>query len=227
MTRYALYFAPDSESPWWQAGCEWLGRDPETAEILPQTAIDGLAPSVQHSLTRDARRYGFHATLKAPFRLADGKTLAGLELELTEFCEQQNRFNICGPSIQWMGDFLALRPTGDQPALNDLAFSCVRHFDHFRAPMNQAELTRRQQHGLSARQLALLQRWGYPYVEEEFRFHMTLSDRLEAGPVASRLYEAAVSHFQLTEPLIIDGIALFMEASAGGDFELLTRIPFA
>src|SRR5438445_432365 len=33
--------------------------------------------------------------------------------------------------------------------------------------------------GLSARQAELLARWGYPYVHDEFRFHMTLT-----GPIA-------------------------------------------
>ncbi len=226
MTRYALYFAPGSESPWWQAGCEWLGRDPETAEVLAQTTIDGMAVDVQQQLTRDARRYGFHATLKAPFRLQDGKTLAELKQQLAEFSEQQSSFYLPPLSVQWIGNFLALQPTGDSSALNELAFNCVKYFDHFRAPMTQAELARRQQHGLNERQLELLQRWGYPYTAGEFRFHMTLTDRLEADDHASLLQAAAMRHFQLECELHVDGIALFAESQSGADFQLIERFSF-
>lgn len=224
MTRYALYFAP--EGAWWQQGSHWLGRDATNDQLLPQPAIAGLDSSLQRELSTDARRYGFHATLKAPFQLADGRTEAELRLALQEFCRQQNHIQIQSPEVQWMGKFLALRPTGDQTVLNEFAFACVSHFDDFRAPMNQAELARRQKMPLSARQNELLLEWGYPYTAEEFRFHMTLTDRLDAGPIADSLHASAIQYFNLSEALIIDGIALFIEPETGADFELLARFPF-
>lgn len=225
MTRYALYFAPDGA--WWQQGSNWLGRDAASGQLLPQPTIAGLDAGLQRQFTRDARRYGFHATLKAPFQLADGWTETDLLQALQEFCAQQNNIQIHAPQVQWMGKFLALRPIGDQPALNEFAFACVRHFDHFRAAMSQAELARRQQMPLSPRQSELLLQWGYPYTAEEFRFHMTLTDKLDAGEVADSLHDAAVQYFTLSEPLIINSIALFVEYQAGADFELLERFPFS
>jgi putative phosphonate metabolism protein len=225
MTRYALYFAPDAD--WWRRGSMWLGRDAISGQQLPQPAIAGLAADMQWQLTRDARRYGFHATLKAPFQLADGLTEANLHQALQEFCKQQNHIKIQAPEVQWMGKFLALRPTGEQPALNEFAFACVSHFDHFRAPMSRAELARRQQMPLSPRQNDLLLEWGYPYTAEEFRFHITLTDRLDAGAVADSLHRAACQYFAVSEPLIINGISLFIEPQAGQDFELLRRFSFS
>ena len=205
----------------------WLGRDAASGQQLPQPAIAGLDAGLQRQLTSDARRYGFHATLKAPFQLADGLTEAHLHQALQGFCAQQNAIQIDAPEVQWMGKFLALRSTGDQVALNEFAFACVGHFDHFRAAMSDAELSRRQQVPLSPRQNDLLLAWGYPYTAEEFRFHMTLTDRLEAGPVADNLHSAACQYFAVSEPLIINGISLFIEPQAGEDFKLLRRFSFS
>ncbi|MFZ6677405.1 DUF1045 domain-containing protein [Undibacterium sp. Tian12W] len=225
MTRYALYFAP--EARWWQQGSNWLGRDAASGQLLAQPTIAGLDAHLQRQLSSDARRYGFHATLKAPFQLADSLTEADLRRVLQEFCAQQSIIQINAPQVQWMGKFLALRASGDQTALNDFAFACVRHFDHFRAPMSEAELARRQRIPLSPRQNELLLEWGYPYTAEEFRFHMTLTDRLDAGAVADSLHDAAVRYFTLSEPLIMNSIALFIEHRAGADFELLERFSFS
>lgn len=226
MTRYALYFAPDSDTAWWRAGNQWLGRDSEVVQDLPQPPINDIKPDLQHSLTREARRYGFHATLKAPFRLAPGYTEAALHLALQEFCGHQTPVRELAPSVQWMGNFLALRPTKNQATINELAFACVQQFDHFRAPMSEADLARRQQHPLSARQQALLMQWGYPYTQEEFRFHMTLTDRLEPGPLANSFHVAAQTYFDLDTPLDINGLALFTEHQPGADFQLSARFPF-
>ncbi|MFZ6757161.1 DUF1045 domain-containing protein [Undibacterium sp. Ji50W] len=226
MTRYALYFAPDSDNAWWHAGNQWLGRDADAARDLPQPPLDGIQPDVQHQLTQDARRYGFHATLKAPFHLAPGYTEAALHLALEEFCQQLAPVTGLAPGVQWMGNFLALRPTKNQTAINELAFACVQQFDRFRAPMSTADLARRQQHPLNARQQALLMQWGYPYTQEEFRFHMTLTDRLEQGPLADHFHAAAQAYFDLDTPLDINSIALFTEPQPGADFQLSARFPF-
>ncbi|MFZ6656344.1 DUF1045 domain-containing protein [Undibacterium sp. TJN19] len=227
MKRYALYFAPETDSAWWQAGCQWLGRDAEAMRAVSQPAIDGIDADTQRQLTRDARRYGFHATLKAPFRLAEGCTEQELRLALQSFCSQQAAIDIISPQVQWMGNFLALRAAEHQQSLNDLAFACVRQFDGFRAPLNQDDMARRQRHQLGPRQAALLQQWGYPYVDEEFRFHLTLSDTLDQSLAAQRMHDAAVAYFTLTAPLRIQGIALFAENQAGADFQLLARFAFS
>ncbi|MDE2429482.1 MAG: DUF1045 domain-containing protein, partial [Burkholderiales bacterium] len=117
------------------------------------------------------------------------------------------------------------RPGADNPAINALALQCVSHFDHFRAPPSEQEIQRRRQHPLSERQLGLLQKWGYPYTDEEFRFHLTLSDAIDDHRIADAFYRAAVQYFDIPEVMRISEIALFFEATAGADFRLLRRYP--
>ncbi|MFZ6864316.1 DUF1045 domain-containing protein [Undibacterium sp. Ji67W] len=226
MSRYALYFAPEQNSKWWQAGCQWLGRDPAKTERMEQIRIPKVLPNVLQHLTTDARRYGFHATLKAPFRLAPGHHVKDLERTLEAFCRQQQAIEIPCPQLEWMGNFLAIRPIGDTSLLNQLAMQCVSQFDHLRAALKPGELARRQQQQLSARQLRLLQHWGYPYTAEEYRFHMTLTDSLDNTDSAEAILRAAQSHFDIGEPLVIRSIALFHETNPGEDFRLLKRYPF-
>ncbi|MBR7794123.1 DUF1045 domain-containing protein [Undibacterium sp. FT147W] len=228
-TRYALYFAPEPNSPWWQAGCRWLGRDPDSATSLPQTACEGVTAAAFQQLTSDARRYGFHATLKAPFRLADACTPAQLNAALRDFCRQQHSLIIPAPRVEWMGNFLALRPHGDVSAINRLAMDCVSTFDSFRAPLSAADIARRQRHPLSDRQMQLLQRWGYPYTEEEFRFHMTLTDALHQSAHADQaeaIWQAAQNFFTIDAPLQLNGLALFTESATGAPFQLVQRYAF-
>ncbi|MFZ6726645.1 DUF1045 domain-containing protein [Undibacterium sp. MH2W] len=231
MSRYALYFAPEQQSPWWQAGCKWLGRDPAAQRTLEQIRLPHVMPTVLHRLTNDARRYGFHATLKAPFRLAEGFDLHALDAALTAFCAQQQPVVIPSPQVEWIGDFLALRPDkhateAEINAINTLAMQCVSHFDYLRAPLRPEELARRQQQQLSARQLRLLQHWGYPYTAEEYRFHMTLTDALNNTDAADAIERGARRHFDIAEPLSIQSIALFVEAAPGDPFTLVRRYSF-
>ena len=227
MARYALYFSPVSNPVWLQAGNLWLGRDIRDMREGQQLRVTDVAPKVLHTLTRDARRYGFHATLKAPFRLAEGYQRADLEQALQAFCASRSAITIPSPQVSRMGQFLALRPQGDESQINALAMHSVREFDHLRAPLRPEELAKRQQQQLSARQLRLLSHWGYPYTEEEFRFHLTLTDALDNTDSANAIYQAALRHFALTEPLRIDGISLCYESEAGAPFILLKQFPFA
>ncbi|HTD04080.1 phosphonate metabolism protein/1,5-bisphosphokinase (PRPP-forming) PhnN [Undibacterium sp.] len=228
MTRYALYYAPDQNSAWWTAGCRWLGRDPVTGQDLQQPAVDGIPPLVLQQLSSDARRYGFHATLKAPFRLAEGFHEEHLLHTLAAFCAVQTRITVPAPTVLPMGDFLALRTSEESRDINALAMRCVSFFDFLRAPPGDAELGKRRSNQLTQRQEQLLQRWGYPYTEEEYRFHLTLTDKL-AGVDADIVYslrKAAEAFFDLGAPLLINGIALFREDAPGAPFALVRRFDF-
>ncbi|MFZ6773776.1 DUF1045 domain-containing protein [Undibacterium sp. SXout7W] len=227
--RYALYFSPETTSRWWQAGNQWLGRDPSSSVVqdLIQPTISGVTAENQRILTASARRYGFHATLKAPFRLRDGEDFAALDQVLSTFCQQQTAQIVQLPTVQWMGDFLALRPESDSHDMMSFAQACVASCDHLRAPLSQTEQERRRPDRLSVRQRELLARWGYPFTEEAFRFHMTLSDKVTHQTDADLLYEAAVRHFDIREDLCIASVSLFYEPTAGADFQLLQRYPLA
>jgi putative phosphonate metabolism protein len=229
--RYAVYFAPSPASLWWDAGCRWLGRDAARGTACPQPRIAGVAPEVLSKITAKARRYGFHATLKAPFRLADGASEAALLALAQSFCATQEPVILDGVRVQALGSFLALRPAAPADAIGALAMRCVRAFDVLRAPLDEAELARRRQARLSERQEALLAQWGYPYVDTEFRFHMTLTDSLARldGDVAGRIRAAAEDHFSApcaSEPMAVDGLAIFREAAAGAPLSLWRRIGF-
>jgi ribose 1,5-bisphosphokinase len=229
--RYALYFAPSPKSPWWDAGCRWLGRDAARGVECTQPKVAGVAPEVLRQLTANARRYGFHATLKAPFRLANDVTETELIALAEAFCATQAPVVLQDVRVRALGTFLSLRPTGTSDAIDALAFRCVRHFDALRAPLDADELAKRRRAPLTARQEALLKQWGYPYVDGEFRFHMTLTDSLAHldGAAAHSLRRAAEEHFlapSAIEPLRVDALAIFREEKAGAPLSLWRRIEF-
>ncbi len=232
MTRYALYFTPAAGSAWEQAGSQWLGRDAQNGEPAAQLAIPGIPKLLLDSLTSDARRYGFHATLKAPFRLLEGFTETHLLEMAKEFCARQNLIVLDQPCVRPLDDFLALQVNGAMDEVGALAMRCVTYFDLLRAPLNNVELAKRRCAGLTARQEALLQRWGYPYTEELFRFHMSLSSTLAHvdADVVYAIRKAAEQHFSQmisTTPLVINGLTLAREESPGAPFIAWRRIPFS
>lgn len=224
MYRYAIYWVPPRDSRLWHAGTTWLGRDPETGARHDTPAVAGYTSECLRQHCEAARRYGFHATVKAPFQLAPGCTAAQLRRALAEFCEGHTAFTLPPLQVMRLDEFAALVTSVHCALLNRLAFECTRSLDGFRAPLLPEELARRRAVGLTPRQDQALLRWGYPYVGEEFRFHMTLTDRLDVSdrdrllPAISRWFapalEADVQWYEL---------ALFGEPAPGADFELLER----
>ncbi|MEQ8227848.1 MAG: DUF1045 domain-containing protein [Rhodospirillales bacterium] len=230
--RFAVYLIPDAASPLWQAGCRWLGRDPDRKEdsdpVPPGDNISGHLEAAEWSeITAEPRRYGFHATLKPPFALKDGFDLADLDEALARFAAHHHTVAASYLQVARLDGFLALRPQGGDVGLADLAAECVREFDEFRRPSDPAVLAGRRRAGLTARQETLLSAWGYPYVMEEFRFHMTLTGRLDDG-TAARVSPLVQSMFApaLSEPMAVNGIALFHEATPGAPFKIIRRYRF-
>ncbi len=167
--------------------------------------------------TETPRRYGFHATLKPPFRLAEGKTLAALHAALTTLAAQLAPAAADRLVPRSLGQFVAFRPEGGSD-LPRVAAACVEGLDAFRRPAEQAEIARRRSAGLTARQDAMLARWGYPYVFEEFHFHITLSGRVAD---TDAVIAAARAHFTPPQPFRLDSLALCEERDGG--FALLHR----
>lgn len=231
MARYALYFAPAIDSPWWQAGCRWLGRDPDSGALCLQPEIPGVPPLMMEKLTAEARRYGFHATLKAPFRLAEGFSETNLITMAESFAAVQPPLMLQDVRVRPLAGFLALRPADPLAEIASLAMRCVAYFDNLRAPPAPSELAKRRSAGLTTRQELLLQRWGYPYTEEEFRFHMTLTDSLddvdqEASYALRKAAEAWFEPAARAAPLTIDALTIFREEQPGAPFSILRRLPF-
>lgn len=226
-TRFALYYAPPRESAWWKAGCEWLGRDPETGAALTPPQPAGLARSLD-SLTVAPRRYGWHGTLVPPFRLADGVTPEALFEAARQWAARVAGFTAAVEAAT-LGRFVALRPADDagETALRELAANALRAIGNLRAAQTPAELAKRLDAPLTLRQRAYVEAWGYPYVFEEFRFHMTLSDSLNDAQTCAQLVEAWNAQMREAGSLPVAGAALFVEPQPGSPFVLWRRLPFA
>ena len=218
MSRLAVYFAP-RPGAFADRAARWLGWDAETGRPLPQTAPPGIADPA--AITAAPARYGFHGTLRAPFRPAEGLTAEAAGEAVAALAARLAPVVCEGLRIEVLDGFLALTPVGCADALARFAAAVVEGTDALRAPLTEAEIARRRPESLSPRQKALLHRWGYPFVMEEFRFHLTLTDRLDdPAPVLAAL----AAHFApvLPRPFAIEDLCLFGE-DAGGRFHLLHR----
>jgi len=217
--RYGIYYAPATNSTLWKLGSQWLGRDCVSNAELVQPDLQGEKALSLSDYTISARRYGFHATIKPPFRLKNGKTLVGLKRQLNEFARAHTPVVIGNMKISAIGRFLALVPVDQSDALTKFASSCVREFDPFRAPMTAERRAKRMAAGLSERQIEMLDRWGYPYVMDQFRMHMTLSDQLpqDAGPIVLKTTRDWFKQ-ELSKPVCLDRVCLYEEAEQGAPF---------
>lgn len=224
--RYAIYFAPKPESALARFGARWIGRDCATGTTVELTPIPGVSLKRLKAITEAPRHYGFHATLKPPFTLADGMTEMALEQAFEEFARNEAAFSLPALRLGVLSGFVALLLSEPSEAMHALAARCVGRFDRFRRQSEAAELARRREAGLSRRQEALLRRWGYPYVMEAFRFHMTLTQRLEEDErrrVLAGLKERAAPH--LGHPLVVDCLALVRQPNRKTPFRLVGHAP--
>lgn len=224
--RYAIYYAPPP-GPLARFGADWLGWD--AAAGLTRDGRDfGPLPRPLADLTETPRKYGFHGTVKPPFRLASGTTPDDLHEAAAALCSRLGPVALAGLRLARIGHFLALVPEGDAAPLSALAAEVVTALDAFRAPPTEAEIAHRRPERLSPRQRALLDRWGYPHVMEEFRFHLTLTGPLteaEAAAVEAALAPQLARH--LPRPFVIDQLCLFGEAAEDRRFRLLHRYPLS
>jgi putative phosphonate metabolism protein len=222
--RYAIYYVPDAGSALARFGAGLLGYDAFNGEDLPFPA-DVIAEIPDWAdLTNDPRKYGFHATLKAPFSLAPGKTEAELVTACDAFAATTRTIPAITPVVRTISGFIAVVPAAPSADLNTLAQDCVEAFDGFRAPMTSEDRARRNPAALTARQVEQLDRFGYPYVLKDFRFHMTLTGRLPPPRSAAVLtmLQARFAALGLTS-LLIDRIALFRQEAPTSRFQIIRQ----
>lgn len=220
MKRLAVYYAP-RPGEFADRTARWLGWDPAKGQAVVQDAVPGISDPA--AITRDPRRYGFHGTIRAPFRLAEGVSGAEVRDCVAQLAASLSPVTCSGLALENLHGFLALTPQGCEAALLEFAAQVVERTNHLRAPLSEAEIARRRPETLSPRQRDLMDRWGYPFVMEEFRFHLTLTDRLsvfDAGPISQTLQ----AHFApvLPQPFVIEDLCLFGE-DAAGRFHLVHR----
>ena len=219
--RLAIYYLPPP-GPLADFGAGWLGWDARAGATLaqPDCGLDAAA------LTTAPRRYGFHATLKAPFRLAEGRAQAEALEALRDLAAGLAPVTLPeGLALRADYGFLALVPPAPVAALDALAADLVRGMDGFRAPLTAAERARRRPETLNPRQRDHLDRWGYPWIFGDFRFHMTLTGPL-ADPAPVMRVLAPLLPANLGAPLIIRHVALMGE-DADGRFRLIAEAPLS
>ena len=216
--RYAIYFMPLETSELWAFGSQVLGYDAASGAEIPNGEFADL--------TSEPRRYGFHATLKAPFHLDE----ASSEDELCDFARQfaatRRAFEEPALILSILGHCIALTNARPSASLSQLADDCVRVFDRFRKPLSAADQAQRLLHRLSPRQIANLQRWGYPFVMEDFTFHMTLSSSLEAHKLQGMHRALQALYAPLAKPVTFDAIAIFVQDAPTTRFRVLEKFRF-
>ncbi|HVC59840.1 MAG TPA: DUF1045 domain-containing protein [Acetobacteraceae bacterium] len=219
-SRVALYYAPHPDDRLFAEAATWLGRDPESDAPAPQPDLPDIA-----AITAEPRLYGFHATLKPPMRLAEGRQWFEVLAAATALADRTAPFALPALAVADVFGFLALRETTPCPALRALADACVAQLDPVRAPPSGAELARRRRAGLTPLQDAMLRRWGYPYVFETWFFHMTLTRRLNADEKA--IYQPAAERYfarSVALPRQVGDICLCVQPAPGETFVIAERL---
>jgi len=214
--RYAVYLTPPADDPLTAAAARWLGRSPFTeASTAPEAPAEARADV--------PARYGFHATMRAPFRLAEEASEAALVAAFERFAADWGMIRAT-LKVATLSNFVAL-VAADQSAIAEAHRAALDAFEPFRAPLNAAEIARRKPETLDERGRVLLDAHGYPHILERFRFHMTLSGALEADAIDT-VRKAAAAYFA---PLVAEPqplvFALFAEPEPGGPFRVLTTLP--
>jgi len=224
--RCAVYFVPNPQSAWWQAGSHWLGRCAATQQPMAQPTLAGISAADQWAVTAEPRRYGWHATLKAPFKIMAGENLKSVMTAMHDLAKTLPAFDLPALHISTEGGFLALRPEGDASSINRAAAACVTALHRFAQPLSEADLVRRRLAPLTPEQDQLLLKWGYPYVLDAYEFHLSLTGRLGSMSDAEKAawQQAAQTHFAHLPMCRFDRLALFVEPERGADFQLFDHV---
>ena len=215
-SRYAIYYIPDL--PLFQIGSDWLGWNSKSGQETLLSADD-------RRITDRPRKYGFHATVKPPFLLASHSTQGELQDAFHAFCATSSPATGGTLKIARIGRFLAMTQDVQSNEVTELAASTVSHFDKFRAPLSDKDIEKRRQRRLTPQQDELLLRWGYPYVMQEFKFHMTLTGWLAANEIDA-IEQRANTRFQefIGQPLSIASLALLGEDRDSGHFHVVDKL---
>ena len=230
-SRYALYLTPPLGGELWTFGCDVIGRDASTGKDLEAFAPEGHDPESWRKLTEEPRRYGFHATLVAPFGLRADLDVPDLFDAVAAFARGRQPFEAGELRVGKLAApggraFVVLKPADRSRELHALEEQAVRRLDRLRAPLTETERRKREAAGLTPIQRYYLDAWGYPYVLNEFRPHFTLTSALaDAKPVVKALRWDF--QMRVTAPrLRIETVALFGEREGDGQFEMLCAFPF-
>jgi putative phosphonate metabolism protein len=228
--RYAVYFSPEPGSPLDAFGHRWLGRNDQTPAksrtMLPVVA--GMAPARVAALTESAWRYGFHATLKPPFELNPASSLDAFLAAAHIFAKGLAPIELPALELAIIGKFIALTPVASSATLENFAAQCVRVFEGFRVPLTPEQTAHYMRYKLTVHQTQMLEHWGYPYVMEEFRFHISITDRIDDEKERAAMLSTvqALAGDVVNKPIVVRDLAVFHQPERDMPMMLLERIPF-
>lgn len=226
--RYAIYYSPERGTSLYTFGQIWLGRNIYTGAAVSQPRIAGFTVEQLKQIVSPPAVYGFHGTLKPPFHTVSKDQEDHLVQKLTHFALQEKPFFLPGLVLAQIGRFLALVPEKECEPVNELANRCVEKFDYFRQPASLVEIKRRRTMGLTPLQEGYLQKWGYPFVMDAYRFHLTLTgalyDQSHLDCLRSELN--LLLRWVDLAPIKIDSICLFVQPEGSKPFLLHSRYYF-
>ncbi|MEH6836184.1 MULTISPECIES: DUF1045 domain-containing protein [Falsihalocynthiibacter] len=221
--RYSIFMTPEA-GMFADSGAAWLGWDLEKGCAVPHPKASETALRIA---TQAPRKYGFHGTIKPPFHLAKGTTYESLLSQTKALCAVHAPVEIEALSLTIDKSTLALTPEGNIDHLASLAAAVLQKLDRFRAPLSETELAGRRKANLTPLQETNLKNWGYPYVLDAFKFHITLSGHLPPKDL-EHLEALARTHFahNLGRPMPFCSLILAGEAG-DGRFHALHRLPLS
>ena len=225
--RYAIYFVPAAATKLYRYGSSILGYDCYSGDAIDLPEEFGQesdkAAVNWRELSAAPRPYGFHATLKAPFYLSPACTERQLVNALQNFAGLGHAVHSFAPTVRLINGFFAVVPLKSEASLDSLAASCTTIFDAYRAPMSPRDRARHIALGLNQNQIQNLDRWGFPYVLAEFKFHMTLT-----GQVPVRRRKAVLGtlldglhHTQVERTILVDRLALLKQPAPDVSFRVV------
>ncbi len=224
-SRYGVYYCPEPDTDFWELGSSWLGRNVLSNQELDQPVLKETSINSLYFNTSSPRKYGLHGTLKAPIHLATKVSEADFLHAVQCIAQSTAPFLIPSVKVDELGDFLAIRPTEPCAALCALAEACVRQLDALRQPATAHEIARRNPDALTSSQQDNLMTWGYPYVFDDFRFHITISNSIKHIPMRQALLQDAVDYFApvCAKPLPISSLCVFTQMKNDAPFILKHR----
>jgi len=222
--RYAIYYAPEPGSPLDVFGRNWFNEETNGNPA----AIARLNPKRLEELSASTTRYGFHGTLKPPFGLNPATTVESLLNAARVFARSLSPVELPPLELATIGKFIALTPSVQSASLEKLSAACVRAFEAFRVPLSDEQLESYKLNKLTVHQEQMLEHWGYPYVMEEFRFHISITDRIDDPHEREEIIDALekLATPILNKPIPIRELTVFRQSAMDQPMEPIERIPF-
>ncbi|NCX92047.1 MAG: DUF1045 domain-containing protein [Rhodobacteraceae bacterium] len=221
--RYAVYYTPQDDL-FYNLGSSWLGWDTILGQPVSQPEVNNDINI--EKITETPRKYGLHATIKAPFRLADGLSASELARQLRTLCLSLKPIEF-SLEVSELNGFFAFTPTVKNTELRKLHSKVVRELDYFRAQPTKEEIIKRRENQLTSEQDQNLIKWGYPYIFEDFYFHITLTGKIPED-FRNKVKDEIENFFQpvLQQKINLSELALVGEAK-DGNFYVIRQMPLA